>query len=281
VGSGANSLDLLAGDLLLSTQGDETLTSSNSLSIKQEDVFVFRPDTPGDYTSGSFIFLLENPFGGGLKGVTLVEQDTVVGDVTLNAGSFVLSKGDKNLYHYTADTVGLTTTTGTLSTLIEGPDVGIDQNIIGVALVQSPTTTGGVTLTSGQLLVTLEGDDSAVGSGPIDTTRHDVLALTITQTGINTLGDATLVFDGDDVGLIDGNESLDALALVTQAAFDPIYEDISDGANSGTLVSDLVANLISDVDGDPDGIAVRRRQHLAGIRCRDRQQCRAARHQCQ
>jgi hypothetical protein len=125
-----------------------------------------------------------------------------------------------------------------------------------VALVQSPTTTGGVTLTSGQLLVTLEGDDSAVGSGPIDTTRHDVLALTITQTGINTLGDATLVFDGDDVGLIDGNESLDALALVTQAAFDPIYEDISDVANSGTLVSDLVANLISDVDGDPDGIAV-------------------------
>ena len=43
---------------------------------------------------------------------------------------------------------------------------------------------------------------------------------------------------------------------MTQATLNPIIEDISGVANTGTLVSDLVANLITDVDGDPDGIAI-------------------------
>ena len=58
VGS-TNSVGLLAGDLLLSTADNETLTSLNSLSVNDEDVFVFRPATAGDYSSGTFIFLID------------------------------------------------------------------------------------------------------------------------------------------------------------------------------------------------------------------------------
>ena len=79
VGSGANAVTLLAGDLLLSTQSGETLTSTNTLTVAHEDVFAFRPDTPGDYSTGTFIFVLDKPTGGDTTGVSLVEQDTVVG----------------------------------------------------------------------------------------------------------------------------------------------------------------------------------------------------------
>ena len=259
VGSGANAITLLAGDLVLSAQNGETLVSTNTLTVAHEDVFAFRPDTPGDYSTGTFIFLLEKPTGGDATGVSLVEQDTVVGvgggSVTLEAGTFVLAKGDKLIYHYTADTVGKTTTTGTLTTLVDGPDIGIDQNITGVALVQSTTTTGGVTLTSGQLLVTLVNEDNNVGG--LDTERQDIIVLDITQVGATTLGSASaILFDGDDLGLSSNDEDLDALTLVTQATLNPIIEDISGVANTGTLVSDLVANLITDVEGDPDGIAI-------------------------
>ena len=52
-------MDLVAGDVLLSTAENETLTSINSLSVNDEDVFVFRPQSPGDYSAGTFIFLLD------------------------------------------------------------------------------------------------------------------------------------------------------------------------------------------------------------------------------
>ena len=204
VGSGANAVTLLAGDLLLSTQGGENLASSNSLSVAHEDVFAFRPDTPGDYSSGTFIFVLEKPTGGATTGVSLVEQSTVVGvgggSVTLDPGTFVLTKGDKLIYHFTADSVGDGTTSGTLTTLVDGSDIGIDKNITGVALVQNTTNTGGVTLSSGQLLVTLVDEDNDVGG--LDTERRDIIVLDITQAGDTTLGSASaILFDGDDLGL--------------------------------------------------------------------------------
>ena len=54
-----NAIDLFVGDLLLSTKDSETLTSTNTLAVEKKDVFVFRPDTPGDYSSGTFIMLLD------------------------------------------------------------------------------------------------------------------------------------------------------------------------------------------------------------------------------
>ena len=91
VGS-ANAIDLFAGDLLLSTKGDETLTSTNTLAVQKKDVFVFRPDTPGDYSAGTFIMLLDNLDDKEIKAITLVEQDTVVGGSTVQAGTFLLDR---------------------------------------------------------------------------------------------------------------------------------------------------------------------------------------------
>ncbi len=61
VGS-ANSVDLQTGDILLSTAADETLTSLNSISVKDEDVFVFRPFAAGGLSMRHF-YLSDRRFG--------------------------------------------------------------------------------------------------------------------------------------------------------------------------------------------------------------------------
>ena len=76
-GNSFPSITLLAGDVLLSIADNENFTSTNSLSVSKHDVFVFRPDVAGDYSSGTFIMLLENPVGAQIQAITLVEQDTV------------------------------------------------------------------------------------------------------------------------------------------------------------------------------------------------------------
>jgi len=52
-------MDLQAGDVLFSTLLAETLSSTNSLSVEDADVVIFRPDVKGDYSSGTFTVLLE------------------------------------------------------------------------------------------------------------------------------------------------------------------------------------------------------------------------------
>ena len=89
-GATSPSITLLAGDVLISTSDNETLTSTNSLAVKRDDVFVFRPDVAGDYSSGTFIMLLDAPAGAQITAMTLVEQDTWVGDTTVQKGSFLL-----------------------------------------------------------------------------------------------------------------------------------------------------------------------------------------------
>ena len=88
-------IGLQTGDLLVSVANTETLTGSDALSITvgPDDVFVFRPITGDDYSSGRFLFLLDNPDGSGnaVLGLSLVEYDILVGDRTLAAGSFIYS----------------------------------------------------------------------------------------------------------------------------------------------------------------------------------------------
>ena len=90
-------MDLEAGDVLFSTLLAETLTSTNTLSVEDADVVIFRPDIEGDYSSGTFTVLLEefqDPTGWlDLGGLTLVEKDTTVGGTLLPAGSFLLVEG--------------------------------------------------------------------------------------------------------------------------------------------------------------------------------------------
>src|SRR4051794_31803055 len=61
VGDGVNTFTLQPGDLLLSIDQDgKTLTSLNQIAADRDDVFVFRPRAPGDYSAGAFYPLLDN-----------------------------------------------------------------------------------------------------------------------------------------------------------------------------------------------------------------------------
>ena len=223
VGSGSNTFDLKVGDLVLATLNDETLTSSNTLSVTDDDVFVFRPNTAGDYSSGIFTMLLDDPAGGKrIHTISLVESDTTVGDVTLLAGSFLLSHSGREIHNklflYTADEVGAGTTTGTKSIFIDGSDIGFTDQVQGTELIESSTTIGGVTLDAGTILLTLNNTNTSVGDNGISVDEHDIFYLNVTTTGSGTTAaDATLLFEGSDVGLDTSSEDLNALTLITGA----------------------------------------------------------------
>ncbi|WP_419195275.1 cadherin domain-containing protein, partial [Novipirellula herctigrandis] len=219
-GNSFPAFDLFEGDVLVSTKGDADLTSTNSLSVKKEDLFVFRPDAPGNYSSGTFHLLLENPAGAEIRGITLVEQTTTLPDTTLAAGTFlyVRSGEDKKLFSFVADDVGVGNTSGTSQVLIDGADIGIGDKFFGVELIERPMTVAGTALTEGQILLTIDSDGD-VGSNALTSDRQDVFILDVTQTTLGsgtTMANATLLIDGSDIELDDNNESLDAIALFNQ-----------------------------------------------------------------
>ena len=97
IGSGINAISLQAGDLILSTTNGETFISNGAgapadLLVDRQDIFFFRPDTVGDYSSGNFYMLLSDPFldGKDITAITLVEKDVFVGDTWLRTGDLLL-----------------------------------------------------------------------------------------------------------------------------------------------------------------------------------------------
>ncbi len=227
VGS-TNTIALAVGDLLLSTERDETLSSTNSLFVKDEDVFVFKPDIPTDYSSGKFFMVIDGSDLNDLdlkdiRGVSLVEQDTVVGDTILQPGTFLLADENLNedLYQFIPTSVG-TTTKGTESLFLQGQDIHISQDFFGIHLIQRTTKLGDIILQAGQILATLKGNDSSVGSNNIPTNHQDIFILNLTTTGSTTSGEATLLFDGSDVGLQSRAENLDGITING-----PIYQAFS------------------------------------------------------
>ena len=194
---GASAFQLKAGDLLLSTQGNVTLTSvssppvgfTNNLTVKRWDVFVFRPDTPGDYSAGTFAMLLEAPASTAtnIQGISLIEQSTTVGDATLVAGDFLFTRSgggqDDDVWLFETGDVGAGNTSGTASVLLEGTDtnVGIGTTLSGVELVETMVTIGGQTLGPGTILLSVDAA-GPVGSNSLSVTEFDVFALSATQT---------------------------------------------------------------------------------------------------
>ena len=78
---GTNNFQLYQGDVLVSFTADHTLTSVNSLAADKEDIVVFRPTTPGDYSSGTFLMFYNSSgaWNDNITAFTLVEQETTVG----------------------------------------------------------------------------------------------------------------------------------------------------------------------------------------------------------
>lgn len=219
-----NSFDLIVGDLLLAHNdgSSENLTSTNSLSVEQEDVFVFRPDTPGDYSSGSFFMLLDDLSGAHVHSISLIENDTVVGDTTLSAGTFLFSRSGGNekndIWHFSATNVGLGTTSGTISLFLDSNNIGINKEPHGLDLIETAITIGSTTLPAGSILVTLTDDDNNVGDNSINTKQQDIFYLEVTSTEIgsgSSAADATLLFEGADVGLNTTQEDISGITVAT------------------------------------------------------------------
>lgn len=209
-----NTVSLAQGDLLLSTTGTEFLLSTNFIFVRDEDVFVFRPDSVNDYSSGTFILLIHGSDLGlrDVEAVTVVEATTVVGDATLQPGTLLLADRDEDILQFVPTSVG-SSTSGNLSLFLDGSDIRLSHDVSGIHLVQAPTNIGDVSLQSGQILATMERNDNSTGDNGIRTRDEDIFILDITDTGSSTAGTATLLFDGSDVSMKAGGEDIDGLTL--------------------------------------------------------------------
>ncbi|MFB3104570.1 MAG: hypothetical protein ACE1ZA_06535, partial [Pseudomonadales bacterium] len=232
VGGGANTFDLQKGDVLVSFNQDETILGAYTVSgfdetYQKTDLLVFRPDTVGDFSSGTFHLLLDDVVATNLRGITLVEQDTTVGDANLTAGSFLFTRDAlpfEDVYLFDPTGVGAGTTSGTTSTLIDGSALNISGELRGLELIEQTTSIGGVILDAGTLLFSLRFDDPDVGGNNLSTTQHDIFAVTVTKTGIGTTaGVATMFLDGSDVNLDTnpGQENIYAIAMVPNLVNNP------------------------------------------------------------
>ncbi|MCP4117586.1 MAG: tandem-95 repeat protein [Desulfobacteraceae bacterium] len=216
IGGGANTLQLSAGDLLFSTDKEETF---DTLTVTQKDVVLFRPAWPGDYSAGTFTMVLQDPANDiEIKGMSLVQQDTTVGSVTpatLNAGDFLFILNDESIHRYEPTGVGQGTTAGTLTEFLEGNSagVGISQNLNSVHLIEEAATIGGISVAKGDILATVSSDDD-LGNNNIAVKKYDVFRLGVESTGTGTsVAQASLLFDGSDVDINSGGEEFDGLSL--------------------------------------------------------------------
>ena len=95
---GTNNVQLEAGDLLLTPVFPETLNNSDlsTTSVEAHHIVLFEPDTPGDYTAGTFSILVDYSDIQGnwaVNAFTLVEEAVTVGTTVptnLSAGDFLV-----------------------------------------------------------------------------------------------------------------------------------------------------------------------------------------------
>jgi len=251
VGGFIDGTQLLAGDLLFSTNGTYVFDGSDgeSLTVQRSDIAVFRPDTVGDYSSGSFFTLFDMLPGDNssdITALTLVEQTTTIAGDTAYAGDLIIVV-DNGSYDEaiqlvsTSSFLGFSTTT-TFSDLVADGGSDIEtSDITGIDLVETNQSIGGVTVSAGTLLLALDGQESVVG---------------IKFTGSSTSleygdGTVTTLWDMDTLGL-EGN-SLDALTLATVT----INENVSPTGSvtlSGSATEDQTLTANTSALADEDGL---------------------------
>ncbi|MFT7629918.1 MAG: VCBS repeat-containing protein [Mariniblastus sp.] len=258
-GTNFPSIDVQKGDVLFTTESTVTLTSLNSVVADKSDIVLFRPTNIGDYSSGTFTVILDNPSGTDeIRGLTLVEQDTLIGDYTVQRGDFLITTSvgfkDMSVQLLEIDDVGAgSNTVGTVSILLDGtdPNVSMTEKLYGIELIETATSIGGISLSAGQILLTTEDSDT-VGQNNLSVASQDIFALTVTQTTLvaganNGYATAAMFFDGSDMNLDSVEEDLDAIALVngnvapTDIAPDSFAIDEHVDTSSGTSVGILTS----------------------------------------
>ncbi|MCA9061894.1 MAG: DUF2341 domain-containing protein [Planctomycetaceae bacterium] len=250
---GSNNQALFAGDLLFTVDANTTL---GVLTASNRDVILYRPSTPGDYSSGSYQLLLVSPTGSAIRGFSLIEQNTTVGDASLNAGDFLILSGNSNVMLYETGSVGLVTT-GTTSVLLNGTDagLGITKNLHGIELIETDTNIGGTTLSAGMLLLSVD-KAGAVGSNALAVDKFDIFGLNVTRTTLgagsaDSLATATMIMQGADIGLNAGAEKINSIALLPTnsppSAIQLVPNSIDEGVDTA---AGMIAGVLATTDSD-------------------------------
>ena len=262
LGSG---VELYAGDILFASS-DAGTTDFGNLNVQKEDIVLFRANSFGDFSAGTFQLLFDDLTGGGdeIRGITLIEQDVTVGTgagaKNLTAGDLLFTRSggaeDQIVYLYETGEVD------PVSVLLDGHDtgVGIDQKLSGIDLIEETTTIGGVTLQSGTILLTVDNADT-IGSTAVD--EFDIFALEVSSvsdpTGATDIGMATasLFFNGSDVGFDNNTEKIDGFSLtvsptpsptITSGSFDAADKSITLSGTNFTWLGEVGDNVKENLD---------------------------------
>mgnify|MGYP000229921358 FL=1 len=243
--SSGDPVTLMPGDLLFSTADDENF---DDVAVKKKDIALFRPDTPGDYTSGTTSVLLDDLTSKDLFDFALIEKTVTVAGVTLNAGDLVFNDSDdKNgeIQALTIETVGEDNTSYSNNFVLF--DASTSSAIRGIEVIQENITLGEANFTAGQMLFSFEKNQSTLLGLFPSARATDIYVLDATS---STDGTATVVFDGSDIGLDDEKESPDSIALI------PYYNDpVGAPTVTGNTVEGDVLSADLSTMSDDDGVA--------------------------
>lgn len=250
---------LLEGDVLFAFTGTETFTGSDAISVTADgnDLLLFRPDVAGNYSSGTFVGLLEDFSAGQIRSLSLVEQDTVIAGERIRAGEIIYTHsgagGNTMIRRFDPQSLGFGGTAGQDDLLFDTSEIGVGAgNVIDALHFVSDTAIVGGSLSAdqGQLLLSLATGETL--SGGVVVERNDLFALTITSTanGGTSAGTADVVFDGTDVNMDTDGERIDTLTFATVVNRAPSASNLSQVVNynegdASVSLSDIVVS-----DGD-------------------------------
>jgi hypothetical protein len=251
--------DLLAGDVLFSTDTVETYTSINSLVLDSNNIYAFRPAIAGDYSSGEFYLVVDASalgLAGPVNGFSLVETDTTVGVQSLSRGDFIYStENSRNIFWFDSST-------GSTDILIPAASLGALSSANAIELIESDFQIGGIDLNSGDVLISTAGSFT-VGSNDLLVSDDDVVLLRVAPDMTAT---ASVLLDGSDVFM--DSDGIDSLAIAATAV--PIGSanvDLDADDDSGVAGNDYATTftgapvLIADSDAavtSPDSTTIDR-----------------------
>ncbi|MFK7767294.1 MAG: DUF4347 domain-containing protein [Mariniblastus sp.] len=270
------------GDVLFSVKANHTF--AGGVFADRQDIMLFRPTVANDYSAGTYSMFLDEAVHDGsnsfnIHAITLVEKETVVGGITLGAGTILASHSGgsehDNIYGVLVNTTsfGATSTTDTDAKILFLEGSGStnldfdDAKITGLELLEDDAVIGGTTLSQGSIWVTLDSNETVGGNG-VSVGPHDVFSLNVTETEVTgqTTANATLLFEGNDVGLSTNDERFQGISLVNSVesesliaqpdAYNAIEDSVltvngSEGvwANDDLLIQDIVQGATLDYQG--------------------------------
>ncbi len=246
---GASDYELKQGDILFTGANIDMGDFGLTVEPDRDDIIHF------NYSTGTYHLLFDGLFPGGddIRGLTLVEKDTLIGDPTnpsnntrmLHEGDLLLLRSsnpdDLHIWHYeTIDVENpskFATTSGSLSVLLDGTDKDVDfrENLSGIELLENDTSIGGLNLDAGTILLGHDWFDVING---VQIGQTDIMSLDISSTtlGVDSgVAVATKFLDGSDIGFSSGDYVVDGITLTLPTIIGNSAPSITDGPDTAAL----------------------------------------------